>query len=162
MSSLNFVLAQVSLAITHPHKAWPEDSLSPQKSHLSSVNTFWCSRHCFVGSTFLNALHMKCFILFGHFKFQTTFQIAVILELFELPGLSSLPLRSSRYLATTLCVLLIVKMPFGDFAHTWESDGFMGLIGMLRIASTSYVLSRRHPTPFVLAQLGLPLSPHYP
>ena len=67
-----------------------------------------------------------------------TFHIAVILELLEQPGLSSLPLVSTRYLDAIMYALLIVNMPFGDFTQIWEFDGFMGLIGMLRIASASW------------------------
>ena len=137
MSILNFVSFQVSFAIMHPHKIWLDDSLSPQKSHLSSVKTFRCSKHCFVGSTFLQALHIKCLTLFGHCKFYMTFHIVVILELSEQPGLSSLPLVSTRYLDAIMYALLTVTMPFGDFTQIWESDGFIGLIGMLRIASAS-------------------------
>ena len=138
MSILNFVSFQVSFAIMHPDKIWPDDSLSPQKSHLSSVKTFRCSKHCFVGSTFLQALHIKCLTLFGHCKFYMTFHIVVILELSKQPGLSSLPLVSTRYLDAIMYALLTVTMPFGDFTQIWESDGFIGLIGMLRIASASW------------------------
>ena len=121
----------------HPHKMWPDDSLSPQKSHLSFVKTIRCSRHCFLGSTFLQALHIKCLNLFGHCKFHMTFHIAVILELLEQPGLSFLPLVLTRYSDAILYAFLTMNMPFGDFAHIWESNGFMGLTGMLRIASAS-------------------------
>lgn len=122
LSSLNFVSFQASLAIVHPHRIWPEDLLSPHKSHLSSIKTLRCIRHCFVERTFLHSCHMAFH--------------ASILELSEQPSLSSPPFVSKRYLTATLYALLTEKIPFVVLDHTWESIGYKKLIVMLKMAST--------------------------
>lgn len=137
LSSLNFVSFQASLAIVHPHRIWPEDLLSPHKSHLSSIKTLRCIRHYFVERTFLHSCHMKCLILFGHYRLHMAFH-ASILELSEQPGLSSPPFVSKRYLSATLYALLTEKIPFVVLDHTWESIGYKKLIVMLKMASTSW------------------------
>ena len=67
--SLVFVALHTAAATLQPHNMCPEDSHSPHRSQLSSCSIPFAFNRSFVGQIFLTALHMKCLILLGQFKF---------------------------------------------------------------------------------------------
>ena len=124
-------------AILHSHNAWPKDSFSPHKAHLSSIATFLLAKQWFVGSISLLALHKKCLILPGHFSFHMDFHRFDILEASEESLLAFVTFFSFSTLSATPYALLTVNFPLLVHAYVLESSERLKLIGIPRTTSAS-------------------------